>query len=124
MEHGSVFSMLQFTETAWLLNVHEPLIWRLVEMISRLKLGRLMEEQSTAVTVDPRVHIGLLNMTDLHFKLTLLIAPAQRPRGILGFWSTLVTSLGNTNEMQVRNQAKRRLQALGEPMIELLVCTS
>lgn len=97
----NIWFHVQFAESAWLLNVHEPLLWRLVEMLGRLKLARLVEQHSTSVTVDPRVRIGLLNLTDLHFKLTLLLAPAQRPRGILGFWSTLVTSIGNTNEMQV-----------------------
>ena len=44
---------------------------------------------------------SLLHTSEVRFKVTLAMAPAQRPRGILGFWSTLITSLGNTDEMPV-----------------------
>lgn len=43
----------------------------------------------------------LLHTSEIRFKVSLAMAPAQRPRGILGFWSTLITSLGNTDEMPV-----------------------
>ena len=43
----------------------------------------------------------LLHTTEIRLKVTLAMAPAQRPRGMLGFWGTLITSLGNTHEMPV-----------------------
>lgn len=44
---------------------------------------------------------SLLHTSEIRFKVTLAMAPAQRPRGMLGFWATLITSLGNTDEMPV-----------------------
>jgi len=29
------------------------------------------------------------------------MSPSQRPRGVLGFWSSLMTALGNTEHMPV-----------------------
>eukprot|EP00897_Mesotaenium_endlicherianum_P008373 jgi/Mesen1/7564/ME000392S06833 len=95
---------------AWLVNVHEPIIWRLHTMLRKLNLGRLSsgEVASTTVAVDPRVRITLFHMSEGRLKVTLAMAPTQRPRNILGFWSTLVTSLGNTDEMPIRISEKVR----------------
>ncbi|KAJ7520829.1 hypothetical protein O6H91_19G024200 [Diphasiastrum complanatum] len=86
----------------FLINIHEPIIWRLHDMFQNLNLSRLTSSQTTAVALDPIIHIGLLSTTDFRFKVTLAMSPTQRPRGILGFWSTLLTSLGNTDDMQIR----------------------
>lgn len=32
----------------------------------------------------------------------MAMSPAQRPRGVLGFWSSLMTALGNMEHMPVR----------------------
>lgn len=31
----------------------------------------------------------------------MAMSPSQRPRGVLGFWSSLMTALGNTENMPV-----------------------
>jgi vacuolar protein sorting-associated protein 13A/C len=39
-------------------NIHEPIIWRLHEMIQHIKLDRIYSSQSSAVSVDPILKIG------------------------------------------------------------------
>jgi vacuolar protein sorting-associated protein 13A/C len=43
---------------SFLVNIHEPIIWRLHEMFHRLSLGRLRSSQTTAVAIDPIIRIG------------------------------------------------------------------
>ncbi|KAG0559465.1 hypothetical protein KC19_10G107200 [Ceratodon purpureus] len=87
---------------SFLVNIHEPIIWRLHEMFQHVDLGRLSSSKTTAVAIDPIIRVGLLHTTEIRLKVTLAMAPAQRPRGMLGFWGTLITSLGNTHEMPIR----------------------
>lgn len=49
--------------TAFLINIHEPIIWRLHEMIQHVNFNRLYDNQTydnqtTAVAVDPIIQIG------------------------------------------------------------------
>ncbi|KAF5752107.1 hypothetical protein HS088_TW01G00014 [Tripterygium wilfordii] len=88
--------------SAFLINIHEPIIWRLHEMIQQVNLNRLYDSQTTAVSVDPIIQIGVLNISEIRFKVTMAMSPSQRPRGVLGFWSSLMTALGNTENMPVR----------------------
>ncbi|MCO5593423.1 hypothetical protein L7F22_047437 [Adiantum nelumboides] len=86
----------------FLVNLHEPIIWRLQQMLQHLKLNRLTSSQTTDVAVDPIISIGLLNTSEIRFKVSLAMSPSQRPRGALGFWASLMTALGNTDDLQVR----------------------
>ncbi|KAJ4843890.1 hypothetical protein Tsubulata_025940 [Turnera subulata] len=86
----------------FLINIHEPIIWRLHEMFQQVNLSRLSESQTTAVSVDPIIQIGVLNISEVRFKVSMTMSPSQRPRGVLGFWSSLMTALGNTENMPVR----------------------
>lgn len=43
----------------------------------------------------------LLNISEIRFKVSLAMSPTQRPRGALGFWASLMTALGNTDDLQV-----------------------
>ncbi|XP_050216889.1 uncharacterized protein LOC126667840 isoform X2 [Mercurialis annua] len=88
--------------SAFLINIHEPIIWRLHDMIQQVNLSRLRDEQTTAVSVDPIIQIGVLNISEVRFKVSMGMSPGQRPRGVLGFWSSLMTALGNTENMPVR----------------------
>ncbi|XP_077211040.1 calcium-dependent lipid-binding family protein isoform X2 [Tasmannia lanceolata] len=88
--------------SAFLVNIHEPVIWRLHEMIQQVKPSRVFGAQTTAVSVDPIIQIGLLNISEIRFKVSLSMSPTQRPRGVLGFWLSLMTALGNTEHMPVR----------------------
>ncbi|XP_015689233.1 uncharacterized protein LOC102707936 [Oryza brachyantha] len=83
-------------------NIHEPIIWRLHEMIQHLKFDRISTSQSSAVSVDPILKIGLLNISEIRFRVSMAMSPTQRPRGVLGFWSSLMTALGNMEHMPVR----------------------
>eukprot|EP00250_Pteridium_aquilinum_P021886 c25256_g1_i1 orf=924-13886(-) len=88
--------------TAFLVNLHEPIIWRLQQMLQFLNLNRLTASQTTDVSVDPIINIGLLNTSEIRFKVSLVMSPTQRPRGALGFWASLMTALGNTDDLQIR----------------------
>ncbi|KAM7259519.1 hypothetical protein ACFE04_015260 [Oxalis oulophora] len=88
--------------SAFLINVHEPIIWRLHEMIQQVNLSRLNDTQTTAVAVDPVIQIGVLNMSEIRLKVSMTMSPGQRPKGVLGFWASLMTALGNTENMPVR----------------------
>ncbi|KAG8658937.1 uncharacterized protein LOC110610326 isoform X2 [Manihot esculenta] len=92
--------------SAFLINIHEPIIWRLHEMIQQVNLSRLQDTQTTAVSVDPIIHIGVLNISEVRFKVSMAMSPGQRPRGVLGFWSSLMTALGNTENMPVKINQK------------------
>ncbi|XP_057475541.1 uncharacterized protein LOC130763619 isoform X1 [Actinidia eriantha] len=88
--------------SAFLINIHELIIWRLHGMMQHVNLNRLYETQSNAVSVDPIIQIGVLNISEVRFKVSMAMSPTQRPVGVLGFWSSLMTALGNTENMPVR----------------------
>ncbi|XP_035834787.1 uncharacterized protein LOC110887015 isoform X3 [Helianthus annuus] len=89
-------------KSAFLISVHEPIIWRLHGMIQQIDLSRFGEAQTTAVSVDPIIEIGVLNISEFRFKFSMAMSPTQRPVGVLGFWASLMTALGNTENMPVR----------------------
>ena len=43
----------------------------------------------------------LLNISEIRFRVSMAMSPSQRPRGVLGFWSSLMTALGNMEHMPV-----------------------
>ncbi|PPS09246.1 hypothetical protein GOBAR_AA11376 [Gossypium barbadense] len=85
--------------SAFLINIHEPIIWRIHEMMQQVNLSRLSDSNTTAVSFDPIIHIGILNISEVRLKVSMAMSPSQRPRGVLGFWSSLMTALGNTENM-------------------------
>ncbi|XP_028051145.1 uncharacterized protein LOC114255802 isoform X2 [Camellia sinensis] len=88
--------------SAFLINIHEPIIWRLHGMVQHVNLNRLYDSQSNAVSFDPIIQICVLNISEVRFKVSMTMSPTQRPVGVLGFWSSLMTALGNTENMPVR----------------------
>ncbi|XP_073012998.1 uncharacterized protein [Typha latifolia] len=88
--------------SVFLVNIHEPIIWRVHEMLQQVKLNRVFGSPSAAVSVDPSIKIGLLNTSEIRFRVSMTMSPTQRPRGVLGFWSSLMTALGNMEHMPVR----------------------
>jgi vacuolar protein sorting-associated protein 13A/C len=90
--------------SAFLINVHEPIIWRIHGMIQHANLSRLSSNTQTdiAVSVDPITEISVLNISEIRFKFSMAMSPTQRPVGVLGFWSSLMTALGNTENMPIR----------------------
>ncbi|KAK4405432.1 putative vacuolar protein sorting-associated protein 13A [Sesamum angolense] len=88
--------------TAFLINIHEPIIWRLHALIQQANISRIFDTQNTSVSVDPIIQIGVLSISEVRFKVTMAMSPTQRPVGVLGFWASLMTALGNTENMPVR----------------------
>ncbi|KAI8002909.1 putative vacuolar protein sorting-associated protein 13D [Camellia lanceoleosa] len=88
--------------SAFLINIHEPIIWRLHGMVQHVNLNRLYDSQSNAVSFDPIIQICVLNISEVCFKVSMAMSPTQRPVGVLGFWSSLMTALGSTENMPVR----------------------
>lgn len=94
-------------------------------MVQQIDFSRFTDAQTTAVSVDPIVEIGyvgllsphfwslellscnnnlncsVLNISEFRFKFSMAMSPTQRPIGVLGFWSSLMTALGNTENMPV-----------------------
>ncbi|KAK9053434.1 hypothetical protein SSX86_030068 [Deinandra increscens subsp. villosa] len=87
---------------AFLISIHEPIIWRLHGMIQQIDISRFNESETTVVSVDPIIEIGVLNISEFRFKFSMAMSPTQRPVGVLGFWASLMTALGNTENMPVR----------------------
>lgn len=88
--------------SAFVISIHEPIIWRLHGMVQQIDFSRFSDPQATAVSVDPIIEIGVLNISEFRFKFSMAMAPIQRPVGVLGFWSSLMTALGSTENMPVR----------------------
>ncbi|TYI07189.1 hypothetical protein ES332_A10G210100v1 [Gossypium tomentosum] len=88
--------------SAFLINIHEPIIWRIHEMMQKVNFSRLYDAKATAVSVDPIIQIGVLNISEVRLKVSMTMSPSQRPRGVLGFWASLMTALGNTENMTVK----------------------
>lgn len=54
-----IFAALQVPENcAILVNIHEPIIWRLHEMFQQAKSSRIFGSPTNAVSVDPTIQIG------------------------------------------------------------------
>lgn len=60
--HIVIFLYQGRENTAFLINIHEPIIWRIHEMIQQANLSRLSDSKSTAVSVDPFIQIGYVQV--------------------------------------------------------------
>lgn len=96
---------LHTPDIAWNISVHEPIVWRLLDLYEKLGLDRLGGSpeagQQQAATVDPYIGVHLLDFSEHRLKLTVEMAPGQRPPGALGVWGPLLTAIGNTNAMHL-----------------------
>ncbi|XP_042953951.1 uncharacterized protein LOC122290372 isoform X2 [Carya illinoinensis] len=91
---------IRVTEKCWRLNIHEPIIWAVVDFYNNLQLDRI--PQSSSVTeVDPEIRFDLIDVSELRLKVSLETAPAQRPHGVLGVWSPILSAIGNAFKIQV-----------------------
>ncbi|KAK3153327.1 hypothetical protein QOZ80_2BG0170820 [Eleusine coracana subsp. coracana] len=91
---------IRVTDQTWRLNVHEPIIWALVDFYNNLRF--VSASSSTTVTeVDPEIRIELIDISEIRLKISLETAPAQRPRGVLGIWSPVLSAVGNAFKIQV-----------------------
>ncbi|PQQ07890.1 uncharacterized protein Pyn_00513 [Prunus yedoensis var. nudiflora] len=81
---------IRVTEKCWRLNIHEPIIWALVDFYDNLQLDRV-PKSSSVTEVDP----------ELRIEFALETAPAERPHGVLGVWSPILSAVGNAFKIQV-----------------------
>jgi len=91
---------IRVIDETWRLNIHEPIIWALVDFYNNLRF--VSASGSTTVTeVDPEIRIELVDISEIRLKISLETAPTQRPRGVLGVWSPVLSAVGNAFKIQV-----------------------
>lgn len=91
---------IRVTDKVWRLNIHEPIIWALVDFYNNLQLDRV-PQSSNVTEVDPEIHIGLIDVSEIRLKVSLETEPSQRPHGVLGVWSPILSAVGNALKIQV-----------------------
>lgn len=91
---------IRVTDKCWRVNIHEPIIWAFVEFYENLQLGRV--HQNSGVTqVDPEIRVDLIDISEVRLKVSLETAPAERPQGVLGVWSPILSAVGNAFKIQI-----------------------
>ncbi|XP_031502249.1 uncharacterized protein LOC116265643 [Nymphaea colorata] len=91
---------VRVAERYWRISIHEPIIWALVDFYGSLRLDRL-PGKSSVTNVDPELRIDLIDVSEIRLKLALEPAPTQRPPGILGMWSPILSAVGNAFKIQI-----------------------
>ncbi|KAL7609935.1 hypothetical protein Lser_V15G10156 [Lactuca serriola] len=91
---------IRVTDKIWRINIHEPIIWASVEFFRHVQLDRLPQTSSVA-QVDPEIRVNLIDVSEVRLKLSLETAPAQRPHGVLGVWSPILSAIGNAFKLQL-----------------------
>ncbi|XP_047340404.1 uncharacterized protein LOC124943990 [Impatiens glandulifera] len=91
---------IRVTDKSWRLNIHEPIIWALVDFFNSLQLDRI-PQSSNGTQVDPEIRIELIDVSEVRVKVSLETAPALRPPGVLGIWSPILSAVGNAFKIQV-----------------------
>ncbi|KAF7828516.1 Vacuolar protein sorting-associated protein 13C [Senna tora] len=91
---------IRVTERCWRLDIHEPMIWAIVDFFNNLQIDRF-PKSSTVIEVDPEIRFNLIDVSEIRLKLSLETAPGQRPHGVLGIWSPVLSAVGNAFKIQV-----------------------
>ncbi|XP_052881690.1 uncharacterized protein LOC108482794 [Gossypium arboreum] len=91
---------IRVTDKCWRLNIHEPIIWALVDFYNNLHLEQI-PQSSNVTQVDPEIRVDLIDISEVRLKVSLETAPAQRPHGVLGVWSPILSAVGNAFRIQV-----------------------
>ncbi|PNT67930.1 hypothetical protein BRADI_3g33740v3 [Brachypodium distachyon] len=91
---------IRVTDQTWRLNIHEPIIWALVDFYNNLRFVSTTSS-STVTEVDPEIRIELVDISEIRLKISLETAPTQRPRGVLGIWSPVLSAVGNAFKIQI-----------------------
>ncbi|KAL3619418.1 hypothetical protein CASFOL_036988 [Castilleja foliolosa] len=91
---------IRVIDKSWRLSIHEPIIWALVDFYNNLQLDRV-PQNSKVTQVDPEIRVDLIDISEVRLKVSLETAPAQRPHGLLGVWSPILSAVGNTFKIQV-----------------------
>ncbi|KAG8382460.1 hypothetical protein BUALT_Bualt05G0079500 [Buddleja alternifolia] len=91
---------IRVIDKSWRLNIHEPIIWALVDFFNNLQLDRI-PQNSSVTQVDPEIRVDLIDISEVRLKVSLETAPAQRPHGRLGVWGPVLSAVGNAFKIQV-----------------------
>ncbi|ESW28603.1 hypothetical protein PHAVU_002G003000 [Phaseolus vulgaris] len=91
---------IRVTDKCWRLEIHEPIIWAIMDFYNNLHLDRL-PKSSTVTEVDPEIRFDLIDVSEVRLKFSLETAPGQRPHGVLGIWSPILSAVGNAFKIQV-----------------------
>ncbi|KAK4262505.1 hypothetical protein QN277_028058 [Acacia crassicarpa] len=91
---------IRVTEGCWRLDIHEPIIWAIMDFYKNLQMDRF-PKSSSVTEVDPEMRFDLIDVSEIRLKLSLETAPGQRPHGILGIWSPVLSAIGNAFKIQV-----------------------
>ncbi|KAJ4951540.1 hypothetical protein NE237_028372 [Protea cynaroides] len=91
---------IRVTDKCWRISIHEPLIWALVDFYNNLQIDRV-PKGSNISEVDPEIRVDLIDVSEIRLKLSLETEPTQRPHGILGIWSPVLSAVGNAFKIQV-----------------------
>nr|XP_009413254.1 PREDICTED: uncharacterized protein LOC103994598 isoform X1 [Musa acuminata subsp. malaccensis] len=91
---------IRVTEKLWRLNIHEPIIWALANFYKSIRVDSIPGSSGTA-QVDPEIQLELIDVSEIKLKLSLETAPSQRPPGVLGVWSPILSAVGNAFKIQV-----------------------
>ncbi|KAK3434687.1 hypothetical protein EUGRSUZ_D02142 [Eucalyptus grandis] len=91
---------IRVTDKWWRLNIHEPIIWALVDLYSNIQMDRL-PQTSSVTQVDPEIQVNSIDISEVRLKVSLETAPAQRPHGVLGVWSPVLSAIGNAFKIQL-----------------------
>ncbi|CAI9095544.1 OLC1v1031527C1 [Oldenlandia corymbosa var. corymbosa] len=91
---------IRVIDQSWRLNIHEPIIWALIDFYNYLRLDRVNQSSSTT-QVDPEIRVDLIDISEIRLKVSLETSPAQRPQGVLGVWSPILSAVGNAFKIQI-----------------------
>ncbi|XP_039123130.1 uncharacterized protein LOC120259563 isoform X5 [Dioscorea cayenensis subsp. rotundata] len=91
---------IRVTEKCWRVDIHEPIIWALVDFYNNLRLDGT-SSSSSITQVDPEIRFELIDISEVRLKLSLETEPTHRPPGALGIWSPVLSAVGNALKIQV-----------------------
>ncbi|KAK6935059.1 Pleckstrin homology domain [Dillenia turbinata] len=91
---------IRVSDKWWRLNIHEPIIWALVDFYNNMQFDRVPQDSSVS-QVDPEIHVNLVDISEIRLKVSLEVEPAQRPHGVLGVWSPILSAVGNALKIQI-----------------------
>ncbi|XP_048140983.1 uncharacterized protein LOC115736923 isoform X3 [Rhodamnia argentea] len=91
---------IRVTDKWWRLDIHEPIIWAVVDLYRNIQMDRL-PQTSSVTQVDPEIRVNLIDISEVRLKVSLDTAPAQRPHGVLGVWSPVLSAVGNAFKIQL-----------------------
>ncbi|PIA31101.1 hypothetical protein AQUCO_05300138v1 [Aquilegia coerulea] len=91
---------IRVTDKSWRLSIHEPIIWAVMDFYNNLQMDRIPKNQ-TITQVDPEIRVDLIDVSEVRLKISLETEPTQRPHGVLGVWSPILSAVGNALKLQV-----------------------